>query len=86
MKKTEKIKMRFSGSAAPVFKKICLWFIKFYQYFISPNLGQNCRFYPSCSEYSYEAIGKYGLLKGFWLAIKRISKCHPFSEGGIDLP
>jgi len=60
--------------------------IKFYQKFISPNLGQNCRFYPSCSEYTYQAIGKYGLLKGFWMGIKRILRCNPFNKGGIDLP
>jgi len=60
--------------------------IRFYQKFISPNFGQNCRFYPSCSEYTYQAIGKYGLLKGLWMGIKRISRCNHFNKGGIDLP
>ncbi|OIP74779.1 MAG: membrane protein insertion efficiency factor YidD [Parcubacteria group bacterium CG2_30_36_18] len=60
--------------------------IRFYQKFISPNFGQNCRFYPSCSEYTYQAIGKYGLLKGLWMGVKRISRCNHFNKGGIDLP
>jgi len=69
-----------------MFKKIILRSIKFYQVFISPNLGQNCRFYPSCSQYSYLAIKKYGLLKGLWRGTKRLSKCHPWNSGGVDLP
>ncbi len=60
--------------------------IRFYQKFISPSLGQNCRFYPSCSEYTYLAIEKYGLLKGFLKGIKRIIKCYPWHPGGIDQP
>lgn len=67
-------------------KNLILKNIKFYQRFISPNLGRHCRFYPSCSEYTFLAIKKYGLLKGLFLALKRISKCHPFNRGGIDLP
>lgn len=53
---------------------------------ISPFLGPCCRFYPSCSEYSMEAISKYGMLKGIWLTVKRIVKCHPWHPGGVDLP
>jgi putative membrane protein insertion efficiency factor len=68
------------------FKKIVLGLIKFYQNFASPSLGRNCRFYPSCSEYSCQAIEKYGLLKGLLLGAKRILKCHPFAGGGVDLP
>jgi len=67
-------------------KKFTLKTIKIYQKFISPNLGQNCRFYPSCSEYSYLAIEKYGITKGFLLGLKRIFKCYPWHRGGIDLP
>lgn len=59
--------------------------IKFYQSFISQG-SQNCRFYPSCSEYTYLAIKKYGLLKGCWMGVKRIIKCYPWHPGGIDLP
>ncbi len=58
--------------------------IKFYQYFISPLLGNRCRFYPSCSSYSQEAIQLHGVLKGLYLTLRRILKCHPFHEGGID--
>ncbi|KEA62359.1 Protein YidD [Marinobacterium lacunae] len=58
--------------------------IKAYQYLISPVLGSNCRFYPSCSHYTLEAIETHGPIRGLWLGIKRILRCHPFSEGGID--
>ncbi len=59
---------------------------KFYQIFISPVLGKNCRFYPSCSEYTYLTIEKYGIKKGLWLGIKRIFKCNQWFQGGVDLP
>ena len=58
--------------------------IRIYQKFLSPLKGQTCRFYPTCSEYSVQAIQKYGLSKGSWKAIKRILKCHPFHPGGHD--
>ncbi len=58
--------------------------IKFYQLFISPLLGSNCRFQPTCSEYSYEAIKTHGFFKGLKLSVKRISSCHPWHEGGFD--
>jgi putative membrane protein insertion efficiency factor len=61
-----------------------LWLIKFYQNTISRTLPPSCRFIPSCSQYSYQAIEKYGLLKGGWLAIKRILRCHPLNPGGYD--
>ncbi|WP_253307780.1 membrane protein insertion efficiency factor YidD [Rickettsia endosymbiont of Orchestes rusci] len=63
---------------------ILLLIIKFYQYFISPLLGNNCRFYPSCSEYAKDAIIIHGNFKGLWLVFKRIIKCHPFCQGGYD--
>lgn len=56
-----------------------------YQYLISPMLGQNCRFYPSCSEYAKQAIQEYGAAKGCLMAGKRLCKCHPWHEGGVDL-
>ncbi|RME72456.1 MAG: membrane protein insertion efficiency factor YidD [Chloroflexi bacterium] len=65
-------------------KYIALALIRFYQKLISPALPPSCRFYPTCSHYSYQAIEKYGLLKGGWLAVKRISRCHPFNPGGYD--
>jgi putative membrane protein insertion efficiency factor len=58
--------------------------IKGYQKCISPLLPDSCRFYPSCSAYSIEAIEHYGTIRGLWLSIKRILKCHPFHPGGFD--
>jgi len=65
-------------------KRFPVMLIHFYQKFISPLKGQTCRFYPTCSEYTVQAIEKYGLTKGSWKAMKRISKCHPFHPGGHD--
>lgn len=59
--------------------------IKFYQKTISPLKPRTCRFYPTCSEYGLEAFKRFGALKGGYLTIKRISKCHPFHHGGVDL-
>ncbi|MFZ0482270.1 MAG: membrane protein insertion efficiency factor YidD [Desulfobacterales bacterium] len=58
--------------------------IRAYQFVLSPILAPACRFYPTCSEYAYQSILRYGLLKGFLLALKRILRCHPFHPGGID--
>ena len=58
--------------------------IRGYQLAISPLFGPRCRFYPSCSQYAIEALDTHGALQGIWLAIKRISRCHPFHEGGFD--
>jgi putative membrane protein insertion efficiency factor len=63
---------------------LLLGLVRFYQLFISPLLGPRCRFYPSCSSYTLEALKLHGVVKGSWLAIKRISRCHPGSDGGID--
>ncbi|MEX1300198.1 MAG: membrane protein insertion efficiency factor YidD [Desulfotignum sp.] len=65
-------------------KQLLLILIKFYQFFISPLTGQNCRFYPTCSAYAVEAVQKHGSLRGSWLAAKRILRCHPFHAGGFD--
>jgi uncharacterized protein len=65
-------------------KRAILFTLRQYKHFISPLLGHNCRFYPTCSTYTYQAIEKYGLIKGIFLGIKRILKCHPFHPGGID--
>ncbi len=69
-----------------MFKKTIISIIKLYQIFISPVLGRNCRFYPSCSQYCYLAVEKYGAWKGIWQGLKRIARCHPWHEGGVDLP
>lgn len=60
--------------------------ISFYQIFISPALGENCRFFPNCSEYLHKVIEKYGLAKGLLLGGKRVLKCFLWNPGGIDLP
>ncbi|MDR2772396.1 MAG: membrane protein insertion efficiency factor YidD [Elusimicrobiota bacterium] len=65
-------------------KHIALLLIKFYQLFISPILLPSCRFHPSCSNYAYQAIQVHGFIKGSFLALKRIARCHPFCKGGID--
>ncbi len=65
-------------------KVIFLFFIRLYRKRISPLFPPKCRFYPSCSAYAYEAIEKYGSIKGGYLAVKRILKCHPFNKGGYD--
>ena len=66
-------------------KKIAVLAIRLYQLILSPLLGGQCRFYPSCSSYTREAIEKYGVLKGILLGGKRLLKCHPFHPGGVDL-
>lgn len=65
-------------------KRILLLLVKVYQKLISPFKGPTCRFYPTCSQYAYLAIEKYGAVKGSYLAVKRILKCHPFNPGGYD--
>lgn len=65
-------------------KSVFLFFIRLYRKYISPLSKPHCRFYPTCSAYAYEAISKYGALKGGFLTVKRILKCHPFNAGGYD--
>lgn len=65
-------------------QKIFLALIACYRYCISPYLGNNCRFHPSCSAYAQEAITRHGALRGSWLAVRRLSRCHPWHEGGLD--
>ncbi|HVC01233.1 MAG TPA: membrane protein insertion efficiency factor YidD [Steroidobacteraceae bacterium] len=63
---------------------ILLWLIRGYQLAISPLLGANCRFHPTCSCYAHGAIERHGPLLGLWLTVKRILRCHPFAPGGYD--
>ncbi len=65
-------------------KEAAVQIIKGYKKYISPHLGNNCRFYPTCSVYTMESILKFGFLRGTFLGVKRIFKCHPFHPGGID--
>jgi uncharacterized protein len=64
--------------------RLLLVLIKAYRYCISPLLGQNCRFFPSCSDYAAQAIEKHGPAYGSWLTLKRIARCHPWHPGGYD--
>ncbi|MBK6431932.1 MAG: membrane protein insertion efficiency factor YidD [Anaerolineae bacterium] len=65
-------------------KAFMLQLIRLYQRFISPALPPSCRFTPTCSHYTYEAIERYGVFKGGWLGVKRIARCHPLNPGGHD--
>jgi putative membrane protein insertion efficiency factor len=65
-------------------RSILLLLIRAYRYAISPLLGSNCRFHPSCSEYALEALQTYGAVKGTWLSLRRVLRCHPWSPGGYD--
>jgi putative membrane protein insertion efficiency factor len=67
-----------------ILKMIVLKLIVLYQRFISPLLAPRCRFYPSCSQYCFDAVEQYGIKKGLFLGIKRVLRCHPFNEGGYD--
>lgn len=63
---------------------LLVFLIKLYQVTISPLLGSCCRFEPSCSQYAIDAVRKHGPIKGSWLAVKRVSRCHPLNDGGYD--
>ena len=65
-------------------KRLLLALIAGYRLLLSPLLGPSCRFYPTCSAYAAEAIESHGALKGAWLAVKRIARCHPWHPGGVD--
>jgi putative membrane protein insertion efficiency factor len=65
-------------------KKPVIQLLRGYKLVISPLLGQRCRFYPSCSEYTMQAIDRFGVIRGGWLGAKRIGRCHPLHPGGMD--
>lgn len=65
-------------------RKFLVLVIRGYQYLISPLIGQHCRFYPTCSSYAQIAVQRHGVFKGGWLAVQRLSRCHPWHEGGED--
>jgi len=65
-------------------KKPVILLLRGYKLVISPLLGQRCRFYPSCSEYTMQAIDRFGVIRGGWLGAKRIGRCHPLHPGGMD--
>jgi uncharacterized protein len=65
-------------------RRVLVWLIKAYRYAVSPMLGPSCRFEPSCSCYAVEALERHGAAHGTWLAVKRVSRCHPWHPGGYD--
>lgn len=65
-------------------RKFFILIISLYRYAVSPFLGNNCRFHPSCSHYAQDAIALHGIFKGIYLTLRRIGKCHPWHEGGVD--
>ena len=65
-------------------KRILLWLIRGYQLILSPVIGANCRHEPTCSRYSFQAIERFGAIKGVWLTLKRVGKCHPWGTWGYD--
>lgn len=65
-------------------KRLVLMILRFYKAAISPYLGNNCRFTPTCSEYAMQAVDKYGAARGSWMALKRLLRCNPFCRGGHD--
>ena len=67
-----------------IFTKGLIYFIKGYKYLISPLLGHSCRYLPTCSEYSIDALKTFGFFKGIFLSLKRILSCHPWAKGGLD--
>jgi len=78
------LKLIWIKGIRPLFSFIFLAIIRFYQVFISPFLGANCRYTPTCSQYGKEAILKYGPFKGGWMALKRIGRCNPWGGHGHD--
>lgn len=65
-------------------RPLALFFLRFYKRFLSPLLPPMCRFEPTCSVYTMQAVEKYGALRGVWLGMKRLGRCHPFNPGGWD--
>ena len=65
-------------------RSLFIQLLRGYQLLISPFLGNRCRFYPSCSEYMIIAVRRFGIFRGMWLGFKRLGRCHPLSEGGVD--
>ena len=65
-------------------RRFIIKLIGLYRYLISPFLGNNCRYYPTCSEYAQTSVERFGVMKGSWMAVRRISRCHPWHEGGVD--
>jgi putative membrane protein insertion efficiency factor len=65
-------------------RKLIVAILRFYKWAVSPLLPSACRYYPSCSDYMRQAVEKYGPVRGLWMGIKRVARCHPFRQGGLD--
>ena len=74
----------FGVPTQALFGQLLIGLINVYRWFLSPLLGQNCRFYPTCSCYAQDAIRHHGAVRGTWLAARRIGRCHPWNPGGYD--
>ena len=68
----------------PLVRNFLIGVVRVYQRLVSPLLGPRCRFYPSCSAYAVEALQRHGAMRGTWLSMRRIIRCHPLNEGGLD--
>ncbi|WP_051619867.1 membrane protein insertion efficiency factor YidD [Haematomicrobium sanguinis] len=84
MNTTEHAALRLARAVVHLPRTLLIGVLKAYRLLISPLYGQVCRFYPSCSAYALEAVTVHGALKGTWLAGRRLLKCHPFNDGGVD--
>lgn len=84
MNTTEHAALRLARAVVHLPRTALIGVLKAYRLLISPLYGQVCRFYPSCSAYALEAVTVHGALKGTWLAGRRLLKCHPFNDGGVD--
>ena len=84
MKSNSNKKINIIKQSNRLLAKLFIYMVRIYQKYISPMRGPTCRFYPTCSQYSIEAYKKYGAIKGTYLTIRRILKCHPFHPGGYD--
>lgn len=65
-------------------RRVAILCVRCYRYCISPFMAAHCRFYPSCSEYAEQAFQRHGIIKGLWITVKRLSRCHPWHQGGYD--
>ena len=78
------MELELAGKVSSFVVRFLVGLVRVYRRFISPMLGANCRFYPSCSAYAEEALARFGALRGVGLALWRLAKCHPFHPGGVD--